>query len=115
MSSEPILGMRGAIRYSLHGQDSRAMIRDVGLCLMLPPSLPVLSQEWGLSDFPLSASNDGSRSHLQNPHTIWLKELADLPSLRASDEHRFTVRVLRARRIVRRLPVPTLFREQEED
>ena len=33
-------------------------------------------------------------------------ESPDCPSLRASDEHRFIVRVLRARRMVWRLPLP---------
>src|SRR6185295_2472774 len=35
-------------------------------------------------------------------------ESPDCPSLRASDEHRFIVRVLRARRMVWRLPSPLL-------
>jgi hypothetical protein len=34
------------------------------------------------------------------------RESPDCPSLRASDEHRFIVRVLRARRMVWRLPIP---------
>ena len=34
------------------------------------------------------------------------EEPPDFPSLRASDEHRFIVRVLRARRMVWRLPIP---------
>jgi hypothetical protein len=45
------------------------------------------------------------------------RESPDCPSLRASDEHRFIVRVLRARRMVWRLPIPPFrgraLREQE--
>ena len=51
----------------------------------------------------LHASNDGLLVVLLHPRLL-LRESPDCPSLRASDEHSFIVRVLRARRMVWRLP-----------
>ncbi len=48
------------------------------------------------------------KSSLQARSFSFKRESPDCPSLRASDEHRFIVRVLRARRMVWRLPLPFL-------
>jgi hypothetical protein len=94
-----------------------------------------LFKGWGLSDLPLRAPNEGFLRHsFQQHHTSsFPRESPDYPSLRASDEHMLIVRVLRARRMVRRLPSrpseaarcastedhqapsPPLFRDQEDD
>jgi hypothetical protein len=116
---------------------------------MLPPSSLVIYKGWGLIDLPLRATF--SPAHPLARRDVPLsqarascfllctitpsrpEESPDCPSLRASNEHSFIVRVLRARMIVWRLPShpseaarctstedhqapsPPLFREQRTD
>ena len=100
--------------------------RDHLVCLLtlFPHSLTFFSREDGLFGLPLRASNEGSprprvarakeanrppshSSHfpLHRPQG----EQPDCPSLRASDEHLLSVRVLRARRMVWLLPSHSSF------
>jgi hypothetical protein len=78
---------------------------------MVPPSLPTFSLEGGLFDLPLRAtSSPATQWHAETCHEpvrgpsdfphVPYGEQPDYPSLRASDEHSFIVRVLRARRMV---------------
>jgi hypothetical protein len=81
-------------------------------------------QGWGLIELPLRATFPPARSLARRDVLVAQarafcfllctitpshpRELPDCPSLHASDEHRFIVRVLRARRIVWRLPIPPI-------
>jgi hypothetical protein len=89
---------------------------------IIRPTLLVLSWGWGLIDLPLRATFSPAHPmarrvvSLAHARTSLLllrtvtpshpRESPDCPSLRASNEHRFTVRVLRARRMVWWLPSP---------
>ena len=67
-----------------------------------PPYPPIVSQSIS-RDVPLARAR-ASCFLLCNIALSLLRESPDCPSLRASDEHSFIVRVLRARRMVWRLP-----------
>ena len=70
----------------------------------------IFSLEGGLGGLPLRVSNEGLLLPSIYRHTFHPRESPDCPSLRASDEHSFIVRVLRARRMVWWLPNPILLR-----
>ena len=70
--------------------------------IFYPPHPPIASQSIS-RDVPLARAR-ASYFLLCNITLALLRESPDCPSLRASDEHRFIVRVLRARRMVWRLP-----------
>ena len=91
------------------------------ICMFPPSLLTFSSREGGLFGLPLRASNE----HLSSVRVARAQEAnrppipslsffplrpqgepPDCPSLRASDEHSFIVRVLRARRMVWRFPIP---------
>jgi hypothetical protein len=83
--------------------------RDHASCLAtpLPSSLAYLStgQPGGSSN--ARVQRDPFVSFSAPSHLLALRESPDYPSLRASDEHSFIVRVLRARRMVWLLPIPS--------
>jgi hypothetical protein len=96
--------------------------RRTTVSLLPPNSLLNYLQGWGLIELPLRATFSpahplASRDVLVAQARAFCfllctimpshpRESPNYPSLRASDEHRFIVRILRARRIVWRLPIP---------
>jgi hypothetical protein len=83
-----------------HGRSEQPAIASLSLLGYVFSGWPGLAP-------PLRVPNEGILFPSLHRHTYSPRELPDCPSLRASDEHRFIVRVLRARRMVWRLPFPS--------
>ena len=90
--------------FHFQGQPSRSSIARVERNTCSLQACLLYLQGWRLIDLPLRASNEGFLFPFRTITTFRSRESPDCLSLRTSNEHILIVRVLRARRMVRRLP-----------